>query len=231
MYSLTIKNQSGAKQTVSLFQTSLLNPSFSVVWLQQLIFDQATCYFKWDANKFALGFGELNTLLTVGTQYTNTYYTAVYPQQSQGKNQLEIGYEANSFFQTSLFNNPNLEIGDLQITTNTSFTVKQSLNFAVGMYMDGKPILIAQGAPNTAYQFYTNNCYYLTISNYPIGSVLPPIEQITTNNFLLGSMTTNVKKRTIITQSMSKPILIDISKEQPNLSFTINENLIFQPIS
>lgn len=173
-YSLKINNQSGAAQKVAVFQVENLSSSDlrSLIWLLQKISNGSSYSFAWETN-WGLSWGTTSQPLDTGVIYTSGgSVTAVQPNSVNGLNVLPITYNG-TFTSESSYNNSQLNLGDMQITTDKSFTVQQSLNMSVAVYMDSQPIWAAQGQPNSLYYFNTNTSYYLTVTDYGLGAVIP----------------------------------------------------------
>ena len=212
-YTLTITNQSGAAQTVAVFQVNSPNTGSPLVWLSQLINNQCNYSFTWDTT-WALGFGSTSTPLNTGVTYTSNYSAPVQPTQADGENALSITYP-DSAFAGSAYYNPSLDTGVMQIITDTSFTVTESLDMSVAVYMYGIPILASQGAPNSQYEFYSDTLYYLTVSDYPVGSVLPSFEPQQQADAMC------------LTNQMSSPTQFDFASGVTSLSYTLSDELEF----
>jgi rhizosphere induced protein len=172
-YSLKIQNQSGAEQRVAVFQVNSLSPAFSLVWLAQKINDRYTYPFTWTTN-WGLGWGDTSQPLDIGVIYQSRQSATVQPNTANGVNVLPITYSNENFSSGSAYYDNQLQLGVMQIDTDDTFTAQQSLDMSVAVYMDNKPILAEQGEPISHYVYNTNNMsYYLTVTDYQEGAVLP----------------------------------------------------------
>ncbi|MEI7210093.1 hypothetical protein WCT90_16445 [Pectobacterium carotovorum] len=221
-YSVNVTNNSGAQQNIAIFLSDASdNSGFSLVWSLRTINDGGNYSFQWDQNAFGLGWGSSSLPIDASVQFNSGQSpTAVYPGVAGGANGLPIQYKSSSgFFSGSPYVNSSL-YNKLEITTDTSFTVQNSLTMSVALYMGASPALVIQGAPNTYYYFDLSQIsYYLTVTNLTQGSALP---KPNTNSNLLLKPT----ERT----SISNPTKIEFSLGEPSLAYILNETLTFKKI-
>jgi hypothetical protein len=216
-YSLTINNQSGAAQNVAVFQVNSPSTGNSLVWLSQLISNQNSYPFSWSI-AWGLGWGSTLQPLNVGVTYQSEALKTVQPNQASGVNELSITYEDGSFMSTtgSPYYNPNLKQGVMQIITDKTFTVAESCLMSVAVYMDNKPILASQGAPNSQYEFNTDTIYYLTVTDYPEGSVLPAFDQASSPG-----------NSVILLNKISQPTRVEFADGQTETKYNLTDTLDF----
>ncbi|MEY3826344.1 MAG: hypothetical protein GPJ27_14660 [Microcystis aeruginosa L111-01] len=221
-YSLTINNQSGAVQNVAVFQVNNPSTGIPLVWLGQTISNEGSYTFQWDIT-WQLGYGSTLYPLNTGVIYQNNFKASVTPNDANGHNELSITYVSQSFSATtgSPYCNAKLSSGVMRIITDTSFTVKQSLNMSVAVYMDQKPILASQGVPNSMYEFNTDTIYYLTVTDYPIGSVLPVDNR--------RSFVQEISEDVVIESGsvVSSPTQVVFNSGMTSWSYTLNDRLQF----
>lgn len=227
MYKLTIENQSGSSRSVIIFHT---NPPYSsnvLVWEKKFVPNQTKTTFSWNEACFSLGFGTVSPLLETGGTYTSNYDELMSPNDSNGNNQLNINYVNGSFNPVSSIHNASLNLGELQITTDTSFTVNDSQYLAVSLSIDKSPVLISQGMPNTYYQFSCHTTAYVAISSYAIGTILPRIPLPSSLPRTLHPTQFSINRAG---NSLSSPTQLPfIAGEKTELFYTITENLTFIP--
>jgi rhizosphere induced protein len=214
-YSLTIINQSGAAQNVAVFQVNSPSTGSPLVWLSQTISYEASHSFTWDIT-WGLGWGTTSQPLNTGVTYQSGAQTQVYPNQADGTNELSITYETGSFMSKIAYYNSNLTSGEMLISTDQTFTVAEASNMSVAVYMYGQPILVSQGAPNSQYEFNTDTIYYLTVTDYLKGSVLPFFAQ----ESVLGSREVSLRK-------ISQPTRVEFAVGQTEAKYNLNVTLDF----
>lgn len=215
-YTLRIENQSGATQTVALFQADDPPSGSPLVWLSQIIPSGNTQSFSWEIN-WSLGFGSTTMPLATGVVYTSQSESLVDPKQANGNNKILISYADSSFTIEATYYNSQLDTGVMQITTDKSFTVSGSLDMAVAVYMNNTAILASQLKPNTSYQFTSNVVYYLTVTGYQVGTVLPSDVQPQIMSFAVVSSANNV----------STPTPVSFTPGVTSLTYILNDVLEF----
>lgn len=210
-YSLTIQNNSGADQNVAVFQVDDPASGWSLVWLAQTINNGNNYPFNWETN-WGLSWGRTSQRLDTGVIYkSGQTVTEVQPNQVNGVTVLPITYKNQDFDSEKAYYDCELNLGVVHITTDTSFTVQESLNMSVAMYMDNKPILAAQGKPNTTYEFNTNVSYYLAVTDYQEGAAIP--------NRLLPKL------------AMSQPTKVQFPNGVTHVEYNLSDTLVFCPVS
>lgn len=222
-YSLKIYNTSGTSQTVAIFQISDPPSGFSLVWQVKSINNNNNYEFKWEKN-WGIGWGSTSEPLNTGVFYSSRIVTdtKIDPENQTGTNSLLITYKNDDFLIKNPTHDSNLEPGSMQINTDLTFTVEQSSNMIVAVYMQDKPILIAQGKPNSHYQFNTNTNYYLTVTDYKEGQVLPPLSSIS-NNLTKGNL---LLTPNYITMVVSTPIQVNFDNST-SVEYSLNNSLNF----
>jgi len=87
--------------------------------------------------------------------------------------------------------------------------------------MDQKPILASQGVPNSMYEFNTDTIYYLTVTDYPIGSVLPVDNR--------RSFVQEISEDVVIESGsvVSSPTQVVFNSGMTSWSYTLNDRLQF----
>lgn len=220
-YSVNVTNKSGAPQNVAIFLTDASNNSgFSLVWSLKTINDGGNYSFNWDQTAFGLGWGSSSRPIDVSVQFTaGQAPTAVFPNTVGGYNVLPILYKNNAFLSGTPYVNSNLS-NKLEITTDTSFTVSNSLTMSVALYMGASPTLAIQGAPNTYYYFDVPQIsYYLTVTDLAQGAALPKPNTQTFDNLVIQ-----------LTASMSSPTKITFEPGDTNLEYILSDTLTFNKI-
>jgi len=216
-YSVTIANNSGAPQNVAIFVATGLNQAFSLVWLSQTINDGGNHQFKWNEKAFGLGWGTTAQPIDIAGQFNSGHPPAVVePYSAGGKNTLPVKYDNQSFMFGDTYYKNDL-YNALVISTDTSFTVAQSLTMSVALYVDLFPALAIQGTPNTLYYFdLTQVRYFLTVTNLTSGAVLP--NMIMQASFYATSS---------LAATMTTPVMLVFSPGVTNLQYELGGNLIF----
>ncbi|MBC1225420.1 hypothetical protein GNF10_35055 [Nostoc sp. UCD121] len=217
-YSLTIHNSSGADQNIALFQADALKSGFPLIWLSKKISNDNHHTFDWSII-WGLGYGSTSQPLDVGVSYVSQKMMQVRPNDASGVNEIHIKYDDQNFTFSEPYYNDKIESGVMQIITDTSFTVEDSLKMSVAVYMKNKPILVSQGRPNYQYQFYTNTIYYLTVTDIPEGSVLP---------VFTSSNSSMMKFISQPNSAISKPTKVNFSASKNELRYNLNNLLVFE---
>lgn len=218
-YSLNIQNRSGDAQTVAVYQN--INPSAGtpLIWLSKTINNKGNYTFSWQ-DTWELGWGNTPQGLDAGALYTSGGVpTEIQPNQANGKNELPITYVNQSFESQPAYYNSQLGLGNMLITTNTSFTVSDALQMSVGVYMNKQPILAAQGKPNSQYPFNTNTSYYLTVTEYPVGTAIPSFLQMQMLIVLIEA------------GSISQPQEVKFSSGSYEATYNLNSVLEFKKVN
>jgi hypothetical protein len=169
-YSLSITNKSGASQNVAVYQSyPNVVSGLPLVWFNQVVHNGNNSTFNWDIT-WGLNWGTSPQPLVTGVEYTSGGpLVPVNPIQPQGINAMAITYSSGTFQTQGIEHNPNVLKGDMLVTTDTSFTVIDSLNMNVAVYMYGKPVLAMQGKPNDQYRFDTHPTYWICVTDFKPG--------------------------------------------------------------
>lgn len=163
-YSLGIQNDSGAAQNIAVYQNYPNLTGNPVVWFSQNVNNTTHHTYAWQIT-WGLNWGTSPQPLVPGVSYTSGGETVtVDPITTGAVNSIPISYR-NGFQTGTPANNPILPTGDMEISTNTTFTVPESLEMSVAVYMYGKPIFAMQGRPNGKYLFDTHPTYYICVTD------------------------------------------------------------------
>ncbi|WP_145543169.1 hypothetical protein [Yersinia frederiksenii] len=218
-YSVYVTNDSGAPQNVAIFMSDgSSNSGFSLVWSLKTINDGGNYLFNWDQTTFGLGWGSSDRPIDVGVLFVSGQTpTAVFPNTAGGDNILPIQYKNGAFLSGEPYTNSSL-FNKLEIKTDTSFTVSNSLTMSVALYMGITPALVIQGMPNTDYYFdVPQMSYYLTVTDLALGAALPKPNTQTSDDL-----------RIQLTASMSTPTKIAFGPGDTSLEYVLSDTLTFK---
>lgn len=214
-YSVSVINKSGRQQSVAVFVAdSSDNSGFSLVWWLHLINNNGNAKFEWDENDYGLGWGNTSDPIDIGVQFTSGQDpTPVFPNVVDGKNVLPISYNSAGFFSGEPYLD-NKTFGKLEISTDSSFTVSNTLTMSVALYINKLPTIIMQGNPNMSYYFLIHKLsYYLVVTNFKQDTVLPTMGLLSSYSAFEGSM--------------GQPVKIAFGPEVKNLTYTLDSTLNF----
>lgn len=217
-YSVQVTNNSGASQYIAIFLADNLGGNaYSLVWRVKGTNNGADVSFNWDQNDVGLGWGNTSQPLDVNTLYTSGQPpVTVYPANVGGLNVLPVQHNSYGFFSGTPYVKSGM-YNQLEIATDSSFTVSDATNMSVALYIDEYPALALQGAPNTFYYFdMTRLAYYLTVTNFTQGVALPQMNDLSTARRFADAGT-----------SMSAPVKIAFDAAQTDLKYILNSNLNF----
>lgn len=161
-YSLKVTNNSGASQNIAIYQVyPNLSGGLPLVWIAKNINNENNNTFSWQID-WALNWGTTSQVLKPGVMWeSGGTPRAVEPNKTGGNNKINIYYSNNDFASTNAYNDPSIDAGSMDVSTDQSFTVAESEMMSVSVYMDGTPTFAMQGKPNGTYQFDTHPTYYL----------------------------------------------------------------------
>lgn len=162
-YSLQVTNNSGATQNIAVYQQYPdLVGGLPLVWFSKSVPDGNNTTFTWSID-WALNWGTTPQTLAPGVQWTSGGpLQNMDPTTTGGNNSMGITYSGSEFQTEPLaFNNPSVSSGDMLITTDTSFTVKQASLMSIAVYMNSLPAFAVQGEPNGKFLFQTHPTYWL----------------------------------------------------------------------
>lgn len=217
-YSLTINNNSGAAQNIAVFQVDDTGAGQSLIWLVQTISNSNHSFFTWETN-WGLSWGTTSQPLEPGIIYfSGSAPTDIQPDQANGINLLPITYNNGDFKSGKAYHDSTLSLGDMRITTDKTFTVEESLNMSVAVYMSNQPVWAAQGLPNSEYNFNTKTSYYLTVTDYEAGAAIP---NDLSNTFVISNPNASV---------ISNPTQVQFPSGITQLTYSLNDILEFEQV-
>lgn len=217
-YSVHVTNNSGASQFIAIVLADASGGSdFSLVWFVKGSNNGSHVVFSWDPTLFSLGWGITPKPLDVGVLFSSlSPAISVFPDIAGGVNVLPVLHNKYGFYtgtpyvKKSLFNK-------LEVITDRSFTVSDARDMSVVLYIDKRPALAVQGAPNTIYNYDISQLrYYLTVTDYAESVAIPQF----TRQDGGGREYTSVR-------SISIPFEISFCPEKMDLKYILNENLNF----
>ncbi|GAB7269470.1 hypothetical protein DZS_08630 [Dickeya ananatis] len=102
----------------------------------------------------------------------------------------------------------------LKVSTDSSFTVSNALTMGIALFIYKLPAIIMQGSPNMNYYFMIPKLsYYLVVTNFKQGVVLPAMDSMYARNTSANSM--------------GKPVKIPFGSGAENLAYTLDGSLNF----
>jgi rhizosphere induced protein len=161
-YSLQVANKSGASQNIAIYQVyPSLSGGLPLVWIVKNINNENTNTFSWEVD-WALNWGTTAQVLKPGVMWeSGGTPRAVEPNKTGGNNKIGVYYTNGDFASTNAYNDSSIQAGSMDVSTDQSFTVEDSLKMSISVYMNGSPTFAMQGKPNGLYQFDTHPTYYL----------------------------------------------------------------------
>ncbi|MCO7262840.1 hypothetical protein [Dickeya zeae] len=214
-YSVTVTNKSGLQQNVAIYIVdSSDNSNFSLVWLLKPINNNGNAIFSWDENDYGLGWGNTNGQIDIGVAFSQGQDpTPVFPNIAGGNNALPIRYNNAGFFSGEPYSDKNIT-DKLKISTDSSFTVSDALTMGVALFIYKLPAIIMQGSPNMNYYFMMSKLsYYLVVTDFKQGVVLPTMDSVYNNS--------------TSAHSMGKPVKIPFGAGAENLAYILDGSLNF----
>lgn len=169
-YSIQVINKSGAKQNVAIYQSyPNVVGGLPLVWVLKNINNTNTNTFSWET-PWALNWGTSEQPLTEGVKWTSGGTAQdIDPNSPTGNNAMKVSYAGNDFKSDPAYHEGSLKQGSMLVSTDTSFTVSDSLNMSISVYMNGKPTFAMQGRPNGKYRFDTHPVYYICVTDQKEG--------------------------------------------------------------
>ncbi|WP_455424553.1 hypothetical protein [Dryocola sp. LX212] len=162
-YSISVLNSSGAPANVAIYQTfPNLVGGLPLVWLLQTVNNGNTNTYNWSID-WALNWGTTEQPLAPGVQWSSGGpIQSMNPTTSSGNNKMGVTY-VNGQFQTSptAYHDPEVPSGSMLVSTDSTFTVPQSLAMSVAVYMNSLPAFAMQGKPNGNFLFNTHPTYWI----------------------------------------------------------------------
>ncbi|MFY9993450.1 MAG: hypothetical protein WAK61_00445 [Leclercia sp.] len=211
MYSVTVTNNSGSHLGVAIFVTNA-SPGgvMSLVWQQKIINNNGHYTFTWNPVDFGLGWGSATREYDARIQFTSGEPPkAVFPDVKGGADSVSVRYLNGSFLSDEPYY-ANMIAGQLKITTDRSFDIKDSAKMYLALFINKSPAIITKGKPNSRFDF-NSSClsYYLTATDLPPGLSLPDMDL---NTDFIG---------------ISTPTLIHFTKGNEILNYTLDPSLSF----
>lgn len=126
MYSsIKVSNNSGADQTVAVLAAdSNQTDAFPLVWQSYYIPNGANSTFKWERNKFGLGWGTTNAEIAYGEQFTLRQAKPIGPIGASGAtNRVLLKVDENAFKMEAPYRDSNTSNKYVVLSTDGSFTV------------------------------------------------------------------------------------------------------------
>jgi rhizosphere induced protein len=172
-YSIEVVNNSGKAQNIAIYQTyPNLTAGLPLIWISKNINFENSNKFDWET-PWGLNWGTTSAPLAPGVVYESSGpLRAIEPNTHAGKNMMDISYNDNDFKSSEAYSNAKISLGSMQVKTDTSFTVDQSDNMSISVYMNGKPTFAMQGEPNGLYQFDTHPTYWICTTREKDGTAV-----------------------------------------------------------
>ncbi len=169
-YSIKVQNSSGDDANIAIYQAYPTMDGLSLVWLLNRANEGNLTQFDWDVN-WALNWGTTPTALKPGVQWSSSGKAQnMSPTEAGGVNAMGLKF-SNEQFRTEpiAFYNKELNLGDMQVKTDDSFTVKQAKNMSIAVCMNGIPAFAMKGKPSGTYTFNTHPTYYICTTDHKKG--------------------------------------------------------------
>lgn len=214
-YSVSVTNKSGLQQNVAIYiGASSGSNEFSLVWWLKPINNSGNATFSWDENNYGLGWGNTSEHIDIGVKFSQGQDpTPVFPNVVGGDNVLPVSYNNAGFFSGVSYSDNNIT-DKLEVSTDSSFTVSDSLTMGIALFINKLPAIIMQGSPNMTYYFMTPKLsYYLVVTDFKQGVVLPAMDSMYDSN-TLGC-------------SVGKSVKIAFGAGATNLAYTLDGSLNF----
>ncbi|AEX50555.1 hypothetical protein GRAQ_03567 [Rahnella aquatilis CIP 78.65 = ATCC 33071] len=214
-YSVSVANKSGLQQNVAVYLgDSADNNDFSLVWWLKPINNSGNATFSWDENDYGLGWGNTSEHIDIGVKFSQGQDpTPAFPNVAGGDNVLPVSFNNAGFFSGVPYSD-NKITNKLEISTDSSFTVSDSLTMAIALFINKLPTIIMQGSPNMTYYFMIPKLsYYLVVTDFKQGVVLPAMDPM---------YDCNTSGR-----SVGKPVKIAFGAGATNLAYTLDGSLNF----
>ncbi len=162
MYSLKVKNTSGAPANVAVYQSyPNVVGGLPLVWLTETIPDGDNNTFLWNID-WAISWAETETPLAPGLEWESSGpITEMQPHSLAGPNAMTITYASGEFSTTNITENKIVPPGDILVKTDQSFTVEEAAKMSIAIYMNKKPAFAFHGHPNGKTLFKTHPTYWL----------------------------------------------------------------------
>jgi len=172
-YSIQVTNKSGKPQNIAIYQTYPdLETGLPLVWISKNINNENLNKFEWET-PWALSWGTTEKPIAPGVQFTsNGPIREIQPDTKDGKNAMNISYEDNDFKSSEAYNNGTVPKGSMEVQTDTSFSVEDSSQMAISVYMNGKATFAMQGEPNGKYRFDTHPVYWICTTKVQDGTAV-----------------------------------------------------------
>ncbi|WP_407345191.1 hypothetical protein [Dickeya ananatis] len=183
-YSVTVTNKSGQQQNVAIYiGDSSDNSGFSLVWLLKPINNSGNATFSWVENDYGLGWGNTSGQIDIGVAFSQGQDpTPAFPNVVVGNNALPVSYNNAGFFSGVPYSDNNIT-DKLKVSTDSSFTVSNALTMGIALFIYKLPAIIMQGSPNMNYYFMIPKLsYYLVVTNFKQGVVLPAMDSMYARN-------------------------------------------------
>lgn len=162
-YSISVENKSGDDQKIAIFQSyPELVDGLPLVWLLQTVNDENTNTFEWEID-WALNWGTSKQTLVPGVKWSSGGAAQkMNPTAKNGFNSMGVTF-VNGQFKTSppAFYDANIRPGKMHVTTDSSFTVAESIKMSIAVYMNGLPAFAMKGRPNGEFMFDTHPTYWI----------------------------------------------------------------------
>lgn len=164
-YVLTITNQASTNRNIAVFQDfpdlAKTKGGVPVVWYSKMYGPGETSKFRWDI-AWGLNWVTTEDKIVAGVSFeSNGVCTAVEPS-SDGDNGIQIAF--NKVFTITRNNNPNLDNGQLQVTSKVySPSLDETKNMHVAVCVNCKPVFVMPGEPNGTYKITTTPTYYIAV--------------------------------------------------------------------
>lgn len=164
-YSLSVLNSSGAAANIAIYQSYPdleAAGGLPLVWLTQNVNDGNTNTYNWSIN-WAMNWGTTQDILSPGILWSSGGpMQNMDPVSTNGNNAMGVTYSGGQFQTSPLaYRNGAIASGSMQVATDTTFTVAQSLKMSIAVYMNSLPTFAMQGKPNGKYLFNTHPTYWI----------------------------------------------------------------------
>ncbi|QQG27999.1 hypothetical protein JFY74_18360 [Pectobacterium carotovorum] len=162
-YRVSVSNESGAAANIAIYQTyPNITSGFPLIWLRQTVNDGNTNVYSWSVD-WALNWGTTDQPLAPGVQWrSGGPMQNMDPTTSSGYNAMGIRYSGDQFQTLPLAHyNKDVPSGSMLISTDTSFTVRDSNALSIAIYMNSLPAFAMQGKPNGNFMFNARPVYWI----------------------------------------------------------------------
>ncbi len=170
-YNISITNLSKVDKTVAIYQ-EYDTEGLPLIWISKRIPAGVQKNFCWSID-YGLSYGTTTTELRNGVSWSSSGPVHnVFPNEKGGKNSCSFTYESDAFVLGEPFNNEDVPLGSMEISTDKTFFAENSVNTSLSVYMNGKPAFAMPADPNGLYRFRATPTYFMCVTESKEGTAI-----------------------------------------------------------